>query len=70
MLVIKWKLAAVMADRGMKSKDLAIRMGVDFRTVSNLKIRRSYPKISGDRLNLLCKALNCQVQDLIEYVPD
>lgn len=64
---IKWRLAAVMADREMDYKELAEEMGYHPNTVSKLK--NNLP----DRLEMttllgLCQALKCQPGELMVYV--
>ncbi|MBR2653821.1 MAG: helix-turn-helix domain-containing protein [Lachnospiraceae bacterium] len=51
----------------MKKQDLAARLGVTKKSVSMMA--RNEP-ISMRLLDKICKELGCQVQDVIEYVPD
>lgn len=59
-----WK---TLIDKNMKKQDLAARLGVTKKTVSMMA--RNEP-ISMRLLDKICKELGCQVQDVIEYVPD
>ncbi len=69
-MVIRWKLAVVMAERDISNKELASLMGMHPTSVSRLKVRRRLTRIDEDTLNALCKALNCQPGDLMVYEPD
>ncbi len=63
------KLNKVMKEKGVKLKDLAEKIGLTDANLSNIKTG----KISAIRfstLNSLCKELNCQPADILEYVPD
>ncbi len=68
---IKWRLAAVMADRELDYKQVAERAGLHPVTVNKLK--NSYempPRLDRETLEKLCKVLSCQPGDLLRYVPD
>ena len=63
------KLNQVMKARGVKLKDLAVKIGLTDANLSNIKTG----KISAIRfstLNALCKELNCQPSDILEYQED
>ena len=68
--MIRWKLAVVMAERNISNKELALRTGMNPRSISRLKTRRRLTRIDEDTLNLLCEALNCQPGDLMVYEKD
>ena len=58
-----------MADRKMSLNELARRVGISNVNLSNIKTG----KISAIRfstLNGICKALNCQPGDILEYTED
>lgn len=62
-------LDKVMKERGVKLKDLALKIGLTDANLSNIKTG----KISAIRfstLNSLCKELNCQPADILEYRED
>ncbi len=64
--MIVLKLDKVMKERGVKLKDLAVKIGLTDANLSNIKTG----KISAIRfstLNALCKELNCQPADILEY---
>ena len=58
-----------MKERGVKLKDLAVKIGLTDANLSNIKTG----KISAIRfstLNALCKELDCQPADILEYSED
>ncbi len=59
-------LDVVLAKRKMKSKDLAKKVGI---TTANLSILKSgkAKAIRFTTLEAICKALNCQPSDILEY---
>ena len=62
-------LDKVMKERGVKLKDLAVKIGLTDANLSNIKTG----KISAIRfstLSALCKELQCQPADILEYKED
>jgi putative transcriptional regulator len=68
--MIRWKLNEVMASRRMANRRLAELIGIHENSVSRLKAADKMPRMDGDRLNGICKALQCHPADLLEYVQD
>jgi putative transcriptional regulator len=65
---IKWRLAAVMADREMDYKQVAELTGMHKVTISKLKNTYEMPpRLDRDTLEKLCRVLNCQPGDLLRY---
>ncbi len=62
-------LDVMLAKRKMKSKDLAEIIGI---TTANLSILKSgkAKAIRFSTLEAICKALDCQPSDILEYVKD
>ncbi len=62
-------LDVMLAKRKMKSKDLAEIVGI---TTANLSILKSgkAKAIRFSTLEAICKALDCQPSDILEYVED
>ncbi len=62
-------LDVMLAKRKMKSKDLAGIVGI---TTANLSILKSgkAKAIRFSTLEAICKALDCQPSDILEYVED
>lgn len=68
-MAIILRLDRVMADRKMSLNELARRVGISNVNLSNIKTG----KISAIRfstLNGICKALDCQPGDILEYSED
>ncbi|HHT25860.1 MAG TPA: helix-turn-helix transcriptional regulator [Firmicutes bacterium] len=63
------RLDRTMADRKMSLKELAEVVGITNANLSILKTGKARA-IRFDTLNALCKALECQPGDLLEYQPD
>ncbi len=63
------RLDVMLAQRKMRSKDLAAAIGI---SETNLSLLKS-GKVRGVRfgtLSAICEALACQPGDLLEFVPD
>ncbi len=62
-------LDVMLAKRKMKSKDLAEIIGI---TTANLSILKSgkAKAIRFSTLEAICKALDCQPSDILEYIED
>ncbi|WP_296317945.1 helix-turn-helix domain-containing protein [Winogradskyella sp. UBA3174] len=62
-------LDVMLVKRGMKSKDLAEIIGI---TTANLSILKSgkAKAVRFSTLEAICKALDCQPSDILEYVQD
>jgi len=62
-------LDVMLAKRKMKSKDLAELVGI---TTANLSILKSgkAKAVRFSTLEAICKALDCQPSDILEYVED
>lgn len=68
-MAIKIKLAVVLAQKEMKLIELEKLTGISLNNLSVLKTGKA-KAVRFSTLNLLCKALDCQPGDLIEYVDD
>ena len=67
--MIVMQLDVMLARRKMRSKELAMRIGM---TEANMSLLKS-GKVKGVRfetLEKICEALECQPGDLLEYKPD
>ena len=67
--MIVLRLDRVLADRKIASRDLAQLVGISEVNISRIKTG----KVSAMRfstLDALCRELDCQPGDLLEYVPD
>ncbi|MCU0451171.1 MAG: helix-turn-helix transcriptional regulator [Bernardetiaceae bacterium] len=59
----------MLAKRKMQSKELAERLGITPANLSILKTGKA-KGVRFDTLEALCKILDCQPGDLLEYVPE
>lgn len=66
---IRVRLAVLLAEKQMKLKDLEEKTGVALNNLSILKTDKA-KAIRFSTLNEICKALDCQPGDLLEYVAD
>jgi putative transcriptional regulator len=67
--MIRVRLDYLLLDRRMKLKDLADATGIALNNLSILKTGKARA-IRFSTLEAICRALDCQPGDLIEYVPD
>ena len=63
------RLDRVLADRKISSKELASKVGINEVNMSILK-KGKVKAIRLEILNAICKNLNCQPKDILEYIPD
>ena len=63
------RLDRVMADRKMSLNELAEKVGLSNVNMSNLKTGKMRG-IRFETLNSICKALDCQPGDILEYTDD
>ena len=68
--VIRWKLNEVMARKRVKNKDLAQILCITENSVYRLRKVDEMPRLTPERLNGICQALNCQPVELLEYEQD
>ena len=59
-----WKL---LIDKDMKKKDLAELADVSSYTVTKMSKSEN---VTTDTLGKICKALECNVEDIMEFIPD
>lgn len=68
-MAIVVNLDVVLAQRKMKVKDLAVEIGISVVNLSILKQSKA-KAIRFSTLEAICKALDCQPADILEYVPE
>ena len=61
------KLWILLIEKELKKTDLKKLCGIGQSTLAKLSKNES---VSMDVLQRLCKALGCQIGDIVEYVPD
>ena len=69
MIAIITRLDRMLADRKMHLSELADRVGVSIVNLSNLKTGK-VKAIRFSTLNAICKELNCQPGDILEYTDE
>lgn len=67
MAVCYKKLCKLLIDKDLLKKDLRAMTGVSTTTMSRLSKDEN---VSTEILSKICTALNCDIGDIIEYVPD
>ena len=67
--MIRIRLSTILGKKRWPQKKLADKAGVRSATV-NLYYNELIKQVSLHVLDKFCKALDCQVADLLEYVPD
>ena len=61
-------LFKLLIDRNMKKKELAERAGLSLATIT--KMGKEGTTVTTDVLVKICTALNCEVSDIMEIVPE
>jgi putative transcriptional regulator len=59
-----WKL---LIDRNMKKTDLLSMAGIYSQTLANMGKNKP---VSMDVLGKICLALNCRIEDILEFIPE
>jgi putative transcriptional regulator len=67
--VIRWKLNEVMARKRIRNKDLAAELKITENSVYRLRKTDLMPRLTPERLNGICAALNCQPGELLVWEP-
>ena len=67
--MVRIKLSELMGKEKMTRKRLAELTGILPNTIGDL-YREDVKKIDIQTLNKLCKVFNCEIGELLEYVPD
>ena len=68
-MAIVIRLDVVLAERKMRSRELAARIGISEVNLSLLKTGR-VKGLRFETLDRICSVLNCQPGDILEHVPD
>ena len=67
--MIRFKVKVKLAEKEMTQKELAERTGIRPPTISAL-CTGTIKRIPVEALDEICKVLDCQPADLMEYIPD
>ena len=68
-MAIILRLDRVMADRKISLNELAERVGISNVNLSNMKTGK-FRSIRFSTLNAICRELDCQPGDILEFSPD
>ena len=66
--MIKFSVKVMLAKRNMTQKELAERTGIRPPTVSAICLG-TVKHLPIDALDKICEALDCKVEDIMEYLP-
>ncbi len=66
-MIVFDKLWDTMEKKGFSTYKLREKCGIDSKTVRRLKANDN---IESKTLNKLCAALDCKIEDIMEYLPD
>ncbi|MBR2011168.1 MAG: helix-turn-helix transcriptional regulator [Clostridia bacterium] len=66
-MIVFDKLFETMREKGVTTYWLREKCGIDSKTVRRLKANDN---IETKTLNKLCAALDCKIEDIIEYIPE
>lgn len=67
--MIVMRLDRMLAERKVSSKELAERIGISAVNLSRIKTGK-ISTVRFSTLEAMCRALDCQPGDLLEYIPD
>ena len=67
--MIKIKLCDQLGKNKMTQKAIAMLTGISPATISNM-YHGDTKRIDIKQMDSLCKAFNCEISDLFEYIPD
>lgn len=67
--MIKMKLHIKLAEKRLSQKQLSEMTGIRLPTISAYCTDK-FKMIPKDHLNILCNFFDCNIEDLIEYVPN
>ena len=61
------KLWKMMIDRKMMKKDLTVMAGISTNAMAKMGKEEN---VSTEVLGKICSALNCKIEDIVEFLPD
>lgn len=67
--MIRIYLSRLLGERRWTQSDLAKKTGIRPNTINEL-YHELADRVNLEHLDLICKALDCKLTDLIDYVPD
>ncbi len=67
--MIKIHLSRILGEKRIPQSELSKRTGIRPNTI-NMYYHDYIQRINRTDIDKLCKALDCRIEDLIEYIPD
>lgn len=67
--MIKFKLAELLEEKELNQRYVKLKTGIRSGTV-NAYYHGFAKRLNVEDLDKICKALDCRIEDIIEYVPD
>ena len=67
--MIRIHLGRLLGEKKMKMSELSEKTGINKNTIGELYYEKSQ-MVRFDTLDKICKALDCKLSDLIEYLPE
>lgn len=67
--MIKINLKKMIWEKNVSAAEINRRTGLNKANLSNIA-RGKHKNVGLDTINTLCKALDCDLHDLLEYIPD
>ncbi len=67
--MIKIHLSRILGEKRWTQADLARKTGIRPNTVSEI-YNELVERINIDHLDLICEALDCDISDIMEYIPN
>ena len=61
------KLWKMLIDKDMKKKDLCAKAGISAASITKMSKGEN---VTVDTLGKICAALNCTIDDIMEFIPD
>lgn len=67
--MIKIHLSRILGEKRWSQAELARKTGIRPSTISEI-YNELIERINVDHIDLICEALNCDVSDMLEYIPN
>lgn len=67
--MILFRLAEILEDFHISQKELSEKTGIRAATINDI-FHGKTKRFTIENLNKICEALDCTIEDIIEYIPD